>query len=87
MAKYSLARQLTGKKVITNEGEEFGKLVDVNINEITGKIEELVVDPNPDKANLESLKDEEGFLLCPYDSVLAVGDFIIVEKRTLTGQA
>lgn len=87
MAKYSLARQLTGKKVITNEGEEFGKLVDVNINEITGKIEELVVDPNPDKANLEALKDEEGYLLCPYESVIAVGDFIIVEKRTLAGQS
>ncbi|MEW5996460.1 MAG: PRC-barrel domain-containing protein [Candidatus Micrarchaeota archaeon] len=87
MAKYSLARQLTGKKVITNEGEEFGKLVDVNINEITGKIEELVVDPSPDKANLEGLKDEEGFILCPYDSVLAVGDFIIVEKRSLGGQS
>ena len=87
MAKYSLARQLTGKKVVTNEGEEFGKLVDVNVNEVTGKIEELVVDPNPDKANLESMKDEEGYILCPYDSVLAVGDFIIVEKRTLSGQS
>ena len=87
MAKYSLARQLTGKKVITNEGEEFGKLIDLNINEITGKIEELVVDPNPDKMNLEIMKDEEGFILCPYDSVLAVGDFIIVEKRTLAPQS
>ena len=85
MAKYSLARQLTGKKVITNEGEEFGRLVDINVNEITGKIEELVVEPNPDNAALENLRDEEGFILCPYDSVLAVGDFVIVEKRTLSG--
>ena len=84
MAKFSLARQLTGKKVITNEGEEFGRLVDVNINETDGKIEELVVEPNPESKMAESLMGDEGYILCPYDCVLAVGDFVIVEKRSLT---
>ncbi len=83
MAKFSLARQLTGKKVITNEGEEFGRLVDVNINELNGKIEELIVEPNPENKSAESLIGDEGYIMCPYDAVLAVGDFIIVEKRTL----
>lgn len=84
MGKYTLARQLSGKKVITNEGEEFGRLVDVNINELTGKIEELLIEPNPDNQLAENLKSDEGFVMCPYDTVLAVGDFIIIEKRGLS---
>ena len=83
MGKYTLARQLSGKKVITNDGEDFGRLVDVNVNELTGKIEELVVEPNPDCPLAENLKSDEGFVLCSYDTVLAVGDFVIIEKRGL----
>lgn len=83
MAKYLLARQLSGKKVITNEGEDFGRLVDVHMNELTGKIENLVVDPNPDSELAAKLRKEDGMLSLPYDSVLAVGDYIIVEKRNI----
>ncbi len=83
MGKYTLARQLSGKKVITNDGEEFGRLVDVNINEITGKIEELVVEPNPDNTMAENMRADDGLVSCPYDAVLAVGDFVIIEKRSL----
>jgi sporulation protein YlmC with PRC-barrel domain len=83
MGKYTLARQLSGKKVITNDGEEFGRLVDVNINELTGKIEELIVEPNPDNKAAEDMRQEDGLLSCPYDCVLAVGDFVIIEKRSL----
>ncbi len=82
MGKYTLARQMSGKKVITNDGEEFGRLVDVNINEITGKIEELIVEPNPDNPLAEDMRQEDGLIMCPYDAVLAVGDFVIVEKRS-----
>jgi sporulation protein YlmC with PRC-barrel domain len=83
MGKYLMARQLSGKKVITNEGEDFGKLVDLNINEVTGKLETLVVEPNPDSALAANMKKEDGMLVIPYESVLAVGDYMIVEKRNL----
>ncbi|MBD3398293.1 photosystem reaction center subunit H [Candidatus Micrarchaeota archaeon] len=83
MGKYTLARQLSGKKVITNDGEEFGRLVDVDINEITGKIEELIVEPNPDNPAAEEMRGDDGLCNCPYDAVLAVGDFVIIEKRSL----
>ena len=83
MAKYTLARLLSVNKVINNDGEEFGRLVDVNINEITGKIEELIVEPNPDNVTAEEMRGDDGLVACPYDAVLAVGDFVIVEKRSL----
>ncbi|MFA6530656.1 MAG: PRC-barrel domain-containing protein [Candidatus Micrarchaeia archaeon] len=83
MGKYLIARQLSGKKVITNEGEDFGRLVDLNVNEITGKIENLAIEPNPDSPLAAKMRKEDGLVLVPYESVLAVGDFVIVEKRNI----
>lgn len=83
MAKYVIARQLSGKKVITNDGEDFGRIVDLNINEITGKIESIVVEPNPDSQLASKMKKEDGMVLVQYESVLAVGDFVIVERRNI----
>lgn len=84
MGKYLIARQLSGKKVITNEGEDFGRLVDLNVNEVSGKIETLVLEPNPDSELASKMRKEDGMVLIPYESVLAVGDFVIVEKRNMT---
>ncbi len=84
MTKYLIARQLSGKKIVTNEGEDFGKLVDLNVNEVTGKIETLVVEPNTDSASAAKMKKEDGMIHVQYESVLAVGDFIIVERRNMT---
>jgi len=84
MAKYLIARQLSGKKVVTNEGEDFGRLVDVNVNEISGKIETLVVEPNPDSLVAGKMHKDDGMVSINYESVLAVGDFVIVERRNMT---
>ncbi|NYZ77518.1 PRC-barrel domain-containing protein [Candidatus Micrarchaeota archaeon] len=83
MVKYLVARQLSGRKVITNEGEDFGRLIDLNVNEITGKIESLVIEPNPDNEIAEKLRKEDGSVQISYESVLAVGDYIIVDKRNM----
>ena len=84
MAKYLIARQLSGKRIITNEGEDFGRLVDLNVNEVSGKIEDLVVEPNPDSSTAANMRKEDGMVHLRYDSVLAVGDYVIVEKRNMT---
>lgn len=84
MSKYLIARQLSSKKVITNEGEEFGKLIDLNISETTGKVETLVIEPNPDNAVADKMRKEDGMVVIPYEAVLAVSDYILVEKRSLS---
>ena len=84
MVKYLVARQLSGRKVITNEGEDFGRLIDLNVNEVTGKIESLVIEPNPDNEMAERLRKEDGTVQIPYESVLAVGDYVIVDKRNIS---
>ena len=81
MGKFWIAKQLAGKRIITNDGEDIGKLVDLYINEVTGKIENLLVEPNLDNATARKLKKEDGLLIVPYNSVLAASDHIIIDKK------
>ncbi len=85
MAKFAIAKQLAGKRLITNDGEELGKLVDVVINEVTGRLETLMVEPNPDNSTAMRLKKTDGMIALPYASVLAVADHMIVDKKGLGG--
>ncbi len=84
MAKYLIARQLSGKKIVTNDGEDFGRVVDININETSGKLETLLIEPNPDSSLASKMRKEDGFVRVSYESVLAVGDYILVEKRNIS---
>ncbi|MFH1448228.1 MAG: PRC-barrel domain-containing protein [Candidatus Micrarchaeota archaeon] len=81
MGKFAIAKQLAGKKLITNDGEEMGKLVDININEITGKMESLVVEPNPDNAIARKAQKSDGMVTVKYNAVLAISDHIIIDKK------
>lgn len=83
MVKLILARQLAGKKIISNDGEEIGRLVDVEINEKNGRLEMLIVDPNPDSASVRKMKKEGGYVYVPYAAVLAASDYVIVDRKTI----
>ena len=81
MVKLLLARQLAGRKLITNDGEEVGRLVDIVINEKNGRLETLVVEPNPDNLTVRKMRKEEGFVYVPYTAILAASDYVIVDKK------
>ncbi|MFA6036368.1 MAG: PRC-barrel domain-containing protein [Candidatus Micrarchaeia archaeon] len=81
MVKFAIAKQLTGKRLITNDGEEIGKLIDVYVSESSGKIESIIIEPNPDNQTARRLKREGGVVTIPYASVLAVADHIVVDKK------
>lgn len=83
MVKIVIAKQLAGKKIITNDGEELGKLIDLDVQEISGKIQGLLCEPNLDNATARALGKEDGLLVIPYSSVLAASDHIIVDKKTI----
>ncbi|MBM3229933.1 photosystem reaction center subunit H, partial [Candidatus Parvarchaeota archaeon] len=80
-----LAKQLAGKKIVTNDGEEIGKLVDLYVNEVTGKLENILVEPNPDNPTARKLKKEDGLIVVHYDSVLAASDLIIIDRKGVEG--
>lgn len=83
MVKLLLARQLAGRKLITNDGEELGRLVDIIINEKNGRLETLVVEPNPDNMSMRKARKEEGNVYIPYTAILAASDYVIVDRKTI----
>ncbi len=83
MVKIVIAKQLAGKKIITNDGEDLGRLIDLEIVESSGKIENLLVEPNLDNPTSRRLNKEDGLIVISYSSVLAASDHIIVDKKTI----
>ena len=84
MVKYAIAKQLAGKRIITTDGEELGRVVDLLINELNGKIESVIVEPNPD--NQMAAKADSGVITIPYSAVLDVKDVMVVDRRGLAAQ-
>ena len=87
MAKLVIAKSLGGKKVITNDGEEVGKLVDVTIQDTTGKIEDLIIEPNPDSRIAQNMAGEDGYVYIPFSAVIAVSDYVVVDRKHLGGSS
>ncbi len=84
MVKFIIAKQLVGKKVITNDGYDLGRFVDAVISEVTGKISEILVEPNLDSSFANKIKADDGMIKIPYDSVLAVNDYMIIDRKNIT---
>ena len=84
MGKFVIAKQLAGKMLVSNDGESIGRLVDLVVNEVTGKIVSLIAEPNPDSLTARKMKKEDGMLVVPYSAVLAVSDYVILDKKALT---
>ena len=85
MVKYAIAKQLAGKRIITTDGEELGRIVDLGLNELSGKIDRVIIEPNPDSSIAEHAQREgAGYITIPYGSVLDVKDVMVVDRRGLT---
>ncbi len=81
MYKYTIARQLATKRVITNRGDEVGKLVDLMVNEVSGEIESLLVEIDRDSKVLKHTTERQ--ISIPFSAVTAVSDVFIVDEREL----
>jgi sporulation protein YlmC with PRC-barrel domain len=84
MVKYAISRQLAGKRVITTDGEELGKVIDLYFNEMTGRLDAVLIEPNPDSQFAMRAKREGADLIrVPYASVLDIKDVMVVDRRGL----
>ncbi len=83
MYKYTIARQLATKRVITNRGDEVGKLSDMDIDEKTGDIESLIIDIDKGSKLASKLGLRERSVTIPYSAVTAVSDVFIIDEREL----
>ncbi|MBN3037385.1 MAG: PRC-barrel domain-containing protein [Candidatus Diapherotrites archaeon] len=82
--KFAIAKQLGGKRVITNKGEEVGRLSDIQIDTKTGDLAVFLVEPAADSKIAATLpKNEEDFIMVPYKAVYAVSDVIVIDETAL----
>ena len=83
MYKYTIARQLASKRIITNRGDEIGKLTDMVVNEVGGDIETLIVEVDRNSKVLSRAGKTDKVIEIPYSAVTAVSDVFIVDEREL----
>lgn len=81
MYKYTIARQLATKRVITNRGDEVGKLTDMMVDPASGNIEALVVEVDRDSKLIKRIGASDRIINIPYSAVTAVSDVFIVDER------
>ena len=66
---------------MSNSGLYLGIIKNITVDERTGKLLDLVVEPS-DKIDPRLYhQNEEGYLLFPFDSVKSVKDVVVVEEE------
>ena len=66
---------------MTNDGIDLGRFLDAELNEVTGKLTSLILEPNAENDFVKKLEVKDGKLKVPYASVLAVNDYIVVDRK------
>jgi sporulation protein YlmC with PRC-barrel domain len=77
-------KEILGKHVVTKEGKKLGVVKDITFETRTGELIHLILkEPSPytTQLNLETSQDRE--ILIPYNSIIAVGDFVVVSEEDL----
>jgi sporulation protein YlmC with PRC-barrel domain len=81
--KFAIAKQLGGKRVITNKGEEIGRLSDIQVDENTGDLELFMVEPAADSKIAANLPQDDGYIVVPFKAIFAVSDVIVVDETLI----
>jgi len=75
-----LAENLSGKAVMGSDGAELGMLYNITMDLETGRLHDLVIEPNEELDTSGFNHDESGRLTIPVGRVQAVKDHMIVER-------
>ena len=77
-------RSFIGKQVVTKEGKKLGVVRDITFETRTGELIHIVLkELTSYTSNLSLERTKEKEALVPYNSVIAVGDFIVVSEEDL----
>ena len=77
-------KSLLNKQVVTKEGRKLGIIKDITFEARTGELIHLVIkDLTSYTANLSLERTKNKEALVPYNSVIAVGDFVVVSEEDL----
>ena len=77
-------KEILGKPVVTKEGKKLGTIKDITFETRTGELIHIVLkDTTPYGKQLILEKSQEGEILLPYNSIIAIGDFVVVSEEDL----
>ena len=77
-------KQILGKTVVSKTGKKFGIVGDIIFETRSGElIHILLANPTEYTAKLELERDQEGKMLIPFSSVIAVGDFLVISEEDI----
>jgi sporulation protein YlmC with PRC-barrel domain len=75
---------LLNKMIVTKEGKRLGFVKDITFETKSGELINIAIkDPTPYIKNLNLEITELNELLIPYNSIIAIGDFIVVSEEDL----
>jgi len=75
---------MLNKMVVTKEGKRIGFVKDITFETSSGELINLIVkDITPYTRNLNLEKVSSNEMLLPYNSIIAIGDFVIVSEEDL----
>ncbi|HWQ65351.1 MAG TPA: PRC-barrel domain-containing protein [Methanospirillum sp.] len=77
--KAVLARSLSRKKIMTNDGKAIGELRNLMVDYDTGEIMDLVIEPDG-TFDTAGYKMDGDRMLVPFESVRDIKDFIVVDR-------
>jgi sporulation protein YlmC with PRC-barrel domain len=77
-------KEFLGKLVVTKEGKRLGLVKDITFETRTGELIQLVLkDTTPYTRNLNLEVSSNKEALIPYNTIMAVGDFVVVSEEDL----
>ena len=77
-------KEIINKPVVTKEGRKLGTIRDVTFETRTGELIHLVLkDTTPYSRQLNLENSQEHEVLVPYNSIIAIGDFVVVSEEDL----
>jgi len=75
-----LAENLSGKDVMGSDGAELGMLYNITMDLESGRLEDLVIEPDETLGETAFQRDDNGRLHVPVSRVQAVKDHMIIER-------
>jgi|TARA_B100000959_G_C14863789_1_gene575371 sporulation protein YlmC with PRC-barrel domain len=73
-------KQLVGRKVVSDRGTIIGRLSDLSIETLAGKVIMLIISPDSDIDAQNFTLNDNGEILIPFNAVKAVKDVLIISE-------
>ncbi len=77
-------KNVLGKLVVTKEGKRLGIVKDITFETRTGELIQLILkDATPYTRNLNLELSSAKEVLIPYNTIIAIGDFVVISEEDI----